>query len=173
MTPLTRRTLLLAVPALALAACTHDKEDTKASPSATAEPSPSQLDGVPLQSDSGGDEPMPADADKDTTKAATTAATKTMKVWVQGSTLDEQDWRKKLNATLTPNGQDVASRTWGYKVPDHKVTGDPEIIRANAATALLHVTTDYTTYEVTVVRADDGTWKTSNLTTDLREGGDQ
>lgn len=172
MTQLTRRALLAAtVPALALTACTGGSDD--AAPSASAPPtsSPTELDGVPLQPDSGGDEdPMPAEADDESTQAAIDAATATMEVWVQGSTLDEQTWRAELNATLTSAGQDVASRTWGYRVPDHEITAEPVVIRANAATAVLHITTDYTTYEVTVIRTDDGTWLTSNLTTDLREG---
>ena len=170
MTQLTRRALLAAtLPTLALTACTGDSDD--AAPSAPRAPSPTEVDGVPIQPDSGGDEdPMPAEADDETTQAAIDAATATMEVWVQGSTLDEQTWRTELNATLTPPGQAVASRTWGYRVPDHEITGEPVVIRANAATAVLHITTDYTTYEVTVIRTNDGTWLTSNLTTDLREG---
>lgn len=170
MTQLTRRALLAAtLPTLALTACTGDSDD--AAPSAPTVPSPTEVDGVPIQPDSGGDEdPMPAEADDETTQAAIDAATATMEVWVQGSTLDEQTWRTELNSTLTPPGQAVASRTWGYRVPDKEITGDPVVIRANAATAVLHITTDYTTYEVTVIRTNDGTWLTSNLTTDLREG---
>lgn len=172
MAQLTRRVLLAAtLPALALTACSGDGDDAAPSASAPPAPSPTEVDGVPIQPDSGGDEnPMPAEADDETTQAAIDAATATMEVWVQGSTLDEQTWRSELNATLTTAGQAVASRTWGYRVLDHEITGDPVVIRANAATAVLHITTDYTTYEVTVIRTNDGTWLTSNLTTELREG---
>lgn len=167
---LTRRTLLaVTLPALALTACTSDEVVPAAS--VPPAPSPTEVGGVPIQPDSGGDEdPMPAEADDETMQAAIDAATATMEVWVKGSSLDEETWRSELNATLTSAGQAVASRTWGYRVPDHEITGAPIFIRANAATAVLHITTDYTTYEVTVIRTNDGTWLTSNLTTDLREG---
>ncbi|GAB4097693.1 hypothetical protein GCM10028787_31680 [Brachybacterium horti] len=176
MTPVSRRALLLLAPAITLASCTDGstQPDPASSSTTPTPPSPTALDGVPIQSDGGGeDEPMPTTANEDTEDAAREAALATMQIWVQGSSLDEQSWRKKLNATLTPNGQDVAQRRWGYTIKDREVVGNPTIIRANAATAVLHVTTDYTTYEVTVVRTDDGTWKTSNLTTDLQEGADQ
>lgn len=175
MTRTSRRALLLITPAIMLASCTDGEPQSDPSSSTTsAAPSPTALEGVPIASDGGGeDEPRPATADADTEDDARQAALATMRIWVKGSSLDEQEWRKKLNATLTPSGQDIAERRWGYTIEDRKVTGTPTIIRSNAATAVLHVTTDYTTYEVTVIRTDDGTWKTSNLTTDLQEGADQ
>lgn len=173
----TRRTFLLALAGLTLTSCTGepDPEPTSTAPSDVARPT--KVGNVPVKPDPtdvenpGG--PVPEDAADEDRAAATAAATATMSIWVQGSTLKEQEWRERLNATLTPSGQAAASTTWGYRVPDTKVTGEPEVIRASAGSAVIHVTTDYTTYELTVVKTTDDAWLTSNITTQLKEGANQ
>lgn len=181
---LPRRALLIAAPALALAACTSRPSATTTPDTPTA-PTPTETTEQPHASDGGSstapdpsdagatvdpdevrvDEPMPAAADEKSSQAATEAATSTMKVWVKGSTMDEQDWRKELNATLTPAGQTVASRTWGYRITDTKLTGEAEAVRANEDSAVLRITANENTYELTVVRTTGDTWLTSNITT--------
>lgn len=182
---LPRRTLLITAPALALAACTGRPRAATTTTATTGPASPSETTEQPQASDGGSstaadpsdagattdpdevrvDEPMPSAADEKSTQAATDAATTTMKVWIKGSTMDEQEWRKELNATLTPAGQTVTDRTWGYRITDTKLTGDPELVRANEDSAVLRIPANENTYELTVVRTTGDTWLTSNLTT--------
>lgn len=182
---LPRRALLTAAPALVLAACTARPHSTatdaptrSAEPASTDQPDTSDAGGSTSQgpSDASGDtsagpddvrvdEPMPSAADEKSTDAATQAATATMKVWIQGSTMDEQEWRKELNRTLTPAGQTVAERTWGYRITDTKLTGEAEVVRANEDSAVLRIPANENIYELTVVRTTGDTWLTSNITT--------
>jgi hypothetical protein len=175
-----RRTLLLLV-ALAAAGCTSTPEparETTTTQPASAKPTefgtvrtkPDEYDNSDPAAPGG---PVPDDATTDDETAAAEAALLTMGIWVQGSTLEEREWRDKLNATLTPSGQDSASTTWGYRIRDTEITGDPEIIRANAGSAVVRITTNYTSYEVTVVKTDTGEWLTSHLTTVTTEGADR
>lgn len=172
-----RRAVLFALAAIPLASCTGEPEPeaTSKGPSDTARPT--KVGNVPVKPDPTGAEdragPVPDEATAEDRAAAVEAATTTMTIWVQGSTLEEREWRERLNATLTPSGQAAASTTWGYRVPGTKLTGEPEVIRANAGSAVIHMTTDYTTYELTVVKTADDTWLTSNITTELTEGADQ
>lgn len=170
-----RRALFLACSVtIVLAACSNDSPDP--APTTPSE-APTQVGNVPVKPDDpaaddpGG--PVPEDANAADERAAEGAATATMEIWVQGSTLEEPEWREQLNATLTATGQDATSTTWGYRIQDTDVVGEPEIVRANAGSAVLRVATDYTTYYVTVVKSDDGTWLTSNLTTERAEGTEQ
>lgn len=178
----TRRALLL-LAALGIAGCTTTPEPEPAPAPPTPEPTsaqPTEFGGVRTKPDEydnddpeapGG--PVPDDATSEDEAAAIDAALLTMGIWVQGSTLDEREWRDQLDATLTATGQESTSTTWGYRIRDTEITSDPEIIRANAGSAVVRVTTDYTSYEVTVVKTDSGDWLTSNLTTELTEGTDQ
>lgn len=176
----TRRTLLV-LAALTAAGCTRPPEPppTSTEPPSAEPPSaePTEFGSVRTKPDEydnsdpaapGG--PVPEDASPEDEAAAIDAASLTMGVWVQGSTLEEREWRDKLNATLTPSGQDSTSTVWGYRIRDTEITGDPEIIRANAGSAVVRVTTDYTSYEVTVVKTTTGQWLTSHLTTEATEG---
>lgn len=175
----TRRTLL-ALAALTAAGCTRPPEPAPEPQPASAEPTsaePSEFGSVQTKPDEyetsdpaapGG--PVPEDASPEDEAAAIDAASLTMGVWVQGSTLEEREWRDKLNATLTPSGQDSTSTVWGYRIRDTEITGAPEILRANAGSAVMRVTTDYTSYEVTVVKTTTGQWLTSHLTTEATEG---
>lgn len=176
----TRRTLLLALAALTAAGCTKPPEPTSEPQPIRSEPTraqPTEFGTVRTKPDEydnsdpaapGG--PVPEDATIEDETAAIDAASLTMEIWVQGSTLEEREWREALNATLTPTGQDNTSTTWGYRIRDTELTGDPEIIRANAGSAVVRVTTDYTSYEVTVVKTTTGQWLTSHLTTEATEG---
>lgn len=172
---ITRRTLLLASSfAIVLAGCSNDTPEPEPTSRSAA---PTEVGDIPVKPDDSTAEdpggPVPADADSADESAAQAAAAATMDIWVQGSTLEERQWREQLNATLTPTGQEATSTIWGYRIRDTEVTADPETVRANAASAVLRVTTNYTTYEVTVVQTSDGTWLTSNLTTDSTEGTGQ
>ena len=172
---ISRRTLLLAsICAMALAGCGND---TPKPESASSSAAPTEVGNIPVKPDDSTAEdpggPVPADANPADESAAQAAATRTMEIWVQGSTLEERQWRDQLNATLTATGQESTSTTWGYRIRDTEITGEPEIVRASAASAVLRVTTDYTSYEVTVVKGNDGSWLTSNLTTDRTEGTKQ
>lgn len=172
-----RRTFMLAVAVLATTNCTGAPSTEPSAPEPRPAPPPTEVGSVPIEpeptdvEDPGG--PVPGEATDEDVAAATNAATATMEVWVQGSTLEERQWREQLDATLTTTGKEATSTTWGYRIRDTEVTGDPEIVRANAASAVLRVTTNYTSYEVTVVQTSEGTWLTSNLTTDSTEGTEQ
>lgn len=172
-----RRALLLAVAVLATANCTGAPARKASPPEPSLPPPPTEVGSVPIEpeptdiEDPGG--PVPNEATDEDLTAATNAATATMEIWVQGSTLEERQWREQLDATLTTTGQEATSTIWGYRIRDTEVTGAPEIVRANAASAVLRVTTNYTSYEVTVVKTNDGPWLTSNLTTDSTEGAEQ
>lgn len=172
---ISRRTLLLGSGfAVALAGCTNAAPEPEPTSRSAV---PTKVDNIPVKpDDSTADDPggpVPEDADSSDESAAVAAATATMEIWVQGSSLEERQWRDQLNATLTTTGQEATSTTWGYRIRDTEVIGDPEIVRANAASAVLQVTTNYTSYEVTVVKTNEGTWLTSNLTTDSAEGTEQ
>lgn len=169
MTRHSRRALLVAC-AAALTSCSRHttKQPAPSDASAPAPPVPSTIEGMPVQppSDSTGDADglRPADASDADKQAAITAARATLGVWVQGRVLDERTWRDQLNATLTPAGQQALTSAWGYRVRDTAVAGGPTIVRANAGSAVLEGTTDYTTYTLTVVRTEGDTWKTAALT---------
>ena len=135
---------------------------------------PTELEGRPIEPEpedpnqEGG--PVPASASEEDEQAAIAAARATMDVWVQGSTLDQIDWQEQLQATLAPPAQQAYATRQGYKVPDTEVTEEPAIIRASVGSAVVRVTTDTSTYEVTVVKTGDE-WKTSAVTPIA--GGDQ
>lgn len=168
-----RRDFLLALGIVSLAGCTREPAaaPTPSEPSRT--PSPTELDGVSIKPDptdstaDGG--PEPQDASKQDEEDAIAAAEATMTLWVQGSTLDETQWREQINATLTTSGQENLTSVWGYRIPDTALEGTPEIARANAGSAVVRVTTDYTSYDVTVVKSGSE-WLTSNVAT-IGEGG--
>lgn len=128
---------------------------------------PTELEGRPIEpepedpSQEGG--PVPASASAEDEQAAIAAARATMDVWVQGSTLDQMDWQEQLQATLAPPAQQAYATRFGYKVPDTEVTEEPAILRASVGSAVVRVTTDTTTYEVTVVKTGEE-WKTSAVT---------
>lgn len=132
--------------------------------SAPNDPSPTEVEGRPIEPEpedptqEGG--PVPASASEEDEEAAIAAAQATMDVWVQGSTLEQMDWQEQLQATLAPPAQQAYANRFGYKVPDTEVTEDPAIIRASVGSAVVRVTTDASTYEVTVVKTGDE-WKTS------------
>lgn len=79
-------------------------------------------------------------------------------------------WQQQLQATLAPPAQQAYANRYGYKVSDTKVTEEPVIIRASVGSAVVRVTTDVSTYEVTVVKTGD-VWKTTAVTPIA--GGDQ
>lgn len=157
-----RRAALLALTVGAgalITGCAGDPEPTQTAPT--------ELEGRPIEPEpedptqEGG--PVPASASEDDEQAAIAAARATMDVWVQGSTLDQMAWQEALQATLTPPAQMAYANRFGYKVPDTEVTEDPAIIRASVGSAVLRVTTDVATYEVTVVKTG-AEWKTSAVT---------
>lgn len=137
----------------------EDPEATRATPT--------ELEGRPIEpepedpSQEGG--PVPASAREDDEEAAIAAARATMDVWVQGSTLEQRAWQDELQATLAPSAQQAYEGRFGYKIPDTTVAEDPTIIRASVGSAVIRVTTDASTYEVTVVNTGDE-WKTSAIT---------
>ncbi|UEJ84613.1 hypothetical protein Bra3105_18450 (plasmid) [Brachybacterium halotolerans subsp. kimchii] len=174
---ITRRTAYLALSLTALAAatgCTRDDPDASSQTpvggtEATQSPTPTELDGVKVQSDGGeAGEPVPASASAQDEDDATTAATATMKAWVQGSTLSQDAWQKKIGKTLTPQAQTAYANRYGYKVEATKLEGTPEILRVNAGSGTVRISTNAATYEVTVVKTS-GKWKTSAVTP-LNEG---
>ena len=134
---------------------------------APIETTPTELEGRPIEPEpedpaqEGG--PVPASASEEDEQAAIAAARATMDVWVQGSTLDQMDWQEQLQATLAPPAQQAYATRHGYKVPDTEVTEEPAILRASVGSAVVRVTTDATTYEVTVVKTGEE-WKTSAVT---------
>lgn len=107
--------------------------------------------------------PVPADASEEDEEAAIAAAQATMAVWVQGSSLEQMEWQEQLQATFAPPAQQAYANRFGYKIADTEVTKDPSIIRASVGSAVVRVTTDAATYEVTVVKTGDE-WKTSAVT---------
>lgn len=128
---------------------------------------PTELEGRPIEPEpddpnqEGG--PVPASASEEDEQAAIAAARATMDVWVQGSTLDQMDWQEQLQATLAPPAQQAYATRYGYKVPDTEVTEEPTILRASVGSAVVRMTTDASTYEVTVVKTGEE-WKTSAVT---------
>lgn len=163
-----RRSAMLALAAgtgAVATGCASQDDPPAATPTKTKK-APSDLDGRAIDpepdnpSQEGG--PVPSAATDEDEQDAIDAARATMDVWVQGSTLTQMEWQDALQDTLTPAAQDAYANRFGYKVPDTKVTEDPAVIRASVGSAVLRVTTDATTYEVTVIKTDD-TWKTSGI----------
>lgn len=167
-----RRRPVLAVSALslaltaALAGCGSDQVEPVGTTTTAPAPSPSTLAGVPVQPEptatavEGG--PEPATAAPADERAALDAARSTMDVWVQGGTLDQMTWHDHLDATLTPQGQQAYDHLYGYRISDTAVT-ETALLRANAGSAAVRVSTDVATYEVTVVKTAAG-WQTSAVT---------
>ncbi|MGQ4507397.1 hypothetical protein ACUH9O_08710 [Dermabacteraceae bacterium P13103] len=166
--------LLTLIPAtLLLAACgaTNTTSTPQTAPEQpklvieTPSPTPTVLDGIPVTSSAETDgEPVPQEAGEADRREAVSAAMRSAEILVQGSTMDQVPWRKALDATFVePYVQNFT--TWGYKVPAHKITGEPTIQRANAATAVVIVPTDAGPLTITVVRLDAKTWLTSAIAT--------
>ena len=132
---------------------------------APSSPTPTVLDGIPVTSSSETDgEPVPQEAGDTDRREAVSAAMRSAEILVQGSTMEQVPWRNALDATFVdPYVQNFS--TWGYKVPAHKITGEPVIQRANAATAVIAVPTDAGPLTITVVRMDAKTWLTSAIVT--------
>ena len=167
---LSRRSAMLALATGAGVLITGCAGEDPETPRAT----PTELEGRPIEpepedpSQEGG--PVPASASEEDEQAAIAAARATMDVWVQGSTLDQMEWQEQLQATLAPPAQQAYATRHGYKVPDTEITEEPAIIRASVGSAVVRVTTDASTYEVTVVKTGEE-WKTTAVT--LLAGGDQ
>lgn len=170
---ITRRTACIALAAAAgalVTGCTAD-EDPQPTPTTA---SPTELEGERIEPDptdkteDGG--PVPAEANAEDEEEAIAAARATMDVWVQGSTLTQMEWQEQLAATLTPPAQSTYANRRGYKITDTSITGNPSITRSNATSAVIVISTDAATYEVTVAKAQDE-WKTSAVTP--LTGGDQ
>lgn len=160
---ISRRSAMLAIAvgagALITGCAGEEPEPTKTSPT--------ELEGRPIEpepedpSQEGG--PVPASASEEDEEAAIAAARATMDVWVQGTSLEQMAWQDELQATLAPPAQKAYANRFGYKIPDTKVTEDPTVLRASVGSAVVRVTTDASTYEVTVVKTGDE-WKTSAIT---------
>lgn len=170
---ITRRTACITLAAAAgalLTGCTAG-EDPQSTPTTA---SPTELEGERIEPDptdkteDGG--PVPDAANAEDEEEAIAAARATMDVWVQGSTLTQMEWQEQLAATLTPPAQSTYANRRGYKIKDASITGNPSITRSNATSAVVVISTDVATYEVTVAKAQ-GEWKTSAVTP--LTGGDQ
>ena len=135
---------------------------------APAKTTPTELEGRPIEPEpedpaqEGG--PVPASASEEDEKAAIGAARATMDVWVQGSTLPQMEWQEQLQDTLAPPAQQAYATRQGHKVQDTAVTEEPTVVRASVGSAVVRVSTNASTYEVTVVKTGDE-WKTSAVTT--------
>lgn len=153
----TRSAFIALAGVVIISACTPTEQDsTSETPTDLHE---SADPGVPT-----GGPITPAEATDEDRTAAVDAALATMNVWIQGSTLEEQDWRAQINATMTQGGQASLATVWGYRVPDTAIAGEPTIQREDLGTIVVRVPTDYTSYDVTVV-SDQDRWLTAEIRT--------
>lgn len=165
--------LACAVTVLALAAgCTGPEPDDEVTPSPTVSepaepewtyttPTPSPDESDEAEADSLIDE----EADQDARDGASAAATLTARVWVQGATLDQNDWNERLMETLTPIAQETyRDRWWGYRVAETELTGEPEILTATMTSATVTVPTNTGDLTLTVTRpTPTDQWLTSGI----------
>lgn len=178
---MTRRLpLLVATTALCLAltACGGNKEQpepsttpvpsaTTATPSATGPYESAATDSpTPVQDDDAEDDSLVnREADESAKQGAIDAAMATAEVWVQGKTMDQQQWNSALLATLSPIAQPAYDgRTWGYRVKATAITGDPAVTEATMTTATVTVPTDAGSLTLTVGRDDEtAPWLTTAI----------
>ncbi|MGO2605923.1 MAG: hypothetical protein ACTH8V_02325, partial [Brachybacterium tyrofermentans] len=109
----------------------------------------------------------PEEADQDARDGATAAAIVTAKVWIQGSTMEQQEWNDSLMETLTPLAQDAYDgRWWGYRVTATEITGDAEIHNVTMSTATITIPTDGGDLSLTLTRTTPTSqWLTSGIET--------
>lgn len=172
------RTLAVAVAVLALAACgSGNDRDDDATPSATPTPAvtseeptgpylePSDGGGGDEDAPAGDDSIVNAEADEAARQGATDAALATTEVWVQGTTMEQQEWNDALLETIAPISRTAYdSKWWGYRVDSTEITGDPELSNGTMTTATVTVPTDAGDLTLTVTRADESAdWLTTGL----------
>ncbi|MGO2537635.1 hypothetical protein ACTXJK_15130 [Brachybacterium tyrofermentans] len=106
-----------------------------------------------------------APADQEAKDGAGAAALATAEIWVQGKTLDQDEWNEQLLDTLAPVAQPAYDgRTWGYRVEATAVTGEPSIEQATMTTATVQIPTDAGSLTVTVTRSSEsGSWETTAI----------
>lgn len=171
---MTRKTILLtaiAATALTLTACVG--QDAEPSPSTTTMATPTGP--YVLPSDTATAEPgdveddslVNAEPDDNAKRGAQDAAIATATVWVQGKTLDQQAWNEQLLATIAPIAQPAYdTKTWGYRITQTAITGDPTLVDATMTTATVTVPTDDGDLTLTVARDDETSpWLTTSITT--------
>lgn len=168
----TRRSLLLVGAAVTLsgvlAACGGDP-----APEPSTEPTPEWTYGTPSPDPDAGEEEAPNDsllpqeADQDARDGAAAAAIVTAKAWIQGSTMEQEEWNDALMETLSPIAQDAYDgRWWGYRIRATEITGDPEIQSATMSTAFITVPTDGGDLNLTLARpTPTSQWLTSGIDT--------
>ena len=172
------RAIAIAALTLTLAACGGgDDRDDDATPSATPTPAvtseeptgpylePSDGGGGDEDAPAGDDSIVNAEADDEARQGATDAALATTEVWVQGTTMEQQEWNDALLETIAPISRTAYdSKWWGYRVDSTEITGDPELSNATMTTATVTVPTDAGDLTLTVTRADESAdWLTTGL----------
>lgn len=171
------RAIAIAAVTLALAACGGGDDRDDATPTATPTPTvtseeptgpylePSDGGGGDEDAPAGDDSIVNAEADEDARQGATDAAMATAEVWVQGDTMEQQEWNDALLETIAPISRTAYdSKWWGYRVDSTEITGDPELSNATMTTATVTVPTDAGDLTLTVTRADESAdWLTTGL----------
>ena len=174
---LPRRSLLVAtVLATPLAASCTTQPEPEPSPTPEAITTPAPSDGeewelvTPTPDRQEGDEaeadslmnPEATDQDK---KDAAAAALATAEIWIQGSTLDQNQWNQALMDTMTELAQSAYDGGWwGYRFTASDITEVPEILTATASSATTRIHTNDGTLTITVVReTPNSPWLTSGL----------
>lgn len=127
-------------------------------------PTPDVKDGDEAQADS----LMNPEATDEDEAGAIAAALTTAEIWVQGSTLDQEEWNSALMETMTELAQNAYDgRWWGYRIAATEITGDPTTVFVTASSATIRVPTNDGDLTITVVReSPDSPWLTSGLETE-------
>lgn len=172
-----RRTLLLApcvALSLALVACGGDRPpEPSESPTAPSTAAPSAPYVTPSDEETAtpgepqDDSLVNAEGDDAAQQGARDAALATATVWVQGKTLDQDEWNRQLLDTLAPIARPAYDgTTWGYRIEQTAITGDPVVAVATMTTATVTVPTDHGDLSITVSRDDESApWLTTSITT--------
>lgn len=121
----------------------------------------------PTDDDAAGDDSLVnREADDSARQGATDAAMATARIWVQGKTMDQQQWNAALLETLSPIARPAYDGvTWGYRIEQTAITGDPMVSEATMTTATVTVPTDGGDLTITVARDDEtAPWMTTAIT---------
>lgn len=176
MTHLSRPLLTLAL-ALALTACSNGQDDDSMAKNRGAvvrTPPAASTSGPYLvpeevtaddEAPAGDDSLINAAADPEAEEQAAEAALATAQVWVQGDTLDQQEWNSQLLDTIAPIAHSAYDdRTWGYQVEASAITGRAATSEATMTTATVTVPTDAGPLVMTVTRPDEQSpWLTTAI----------
>lgn len=103
----------------------------------------------------------PANAVTATDPAATHVATGFVRAWARPN-LDQRTWRDGIQPFLAPSLARALSSTDPTQVPASAVTGEAELVRGSATSAVVNIPTDGGPVAVTL-RGSAGCWKVTDI----------